>query len=128
VPNLADQTPPGSETLRTLRTKLGLVTHRATIKGEPYAYTKLRVTYFHEADSAFGFSQFNDPEAIRSPKDFQRAANEIQYTFNWFYADGDQIAYFNSGKNPVRARKVDPNSRRWGRRASSGADTNRSRP
>ena len=109
VPNLADPTPPGSETLRTLRTKLGLVTHRATIKGEPYAYTKLRVTYFHEADSAFGFSKFNDPDAIRGPEDFQRAANDIQYTFNWFYADGEHIAYFNSGKNPVRARKVDPN-------------------
>jgi acyl-homoserine lactone acylase PvdQ len=109
VPNLADQTPPGSETLRTLRTKLGLVTHRATIKGEPYAYTKLRVTYFHEADSAFGFSRFNDPDAIRGPQDFQRAAHDIQYTFNWFYADDEHIAYFNSGKNPVRARKVDPN-------------------
>jgi len=109
IPNLADPTPPGSETLRALRTKLGLVTHRATIKGEPYAYTKLRVTYFHEADSAFAFSQFNDPDAIRGPKDFQRAANDIQYTFNWFYADGEHIAYFNSGKNPVRARKVDPN-------------------
>jgi acyl-homoserine lactone acylase PvdQ len=109
VPNLADPTPPGSETLRTLRTKLGLVTHRATIKGEPYAYTKLRVTYFHEADSAFGFSRFNDPDAIRGPEDFQRAAHDIQYTFNWFYADGEHIAYFNSGKNPVRAPKVDPN-------------------
>lgn len=109
IPNLADQTPPGSETLRTLRTKLGLVTHRATIKGEPYAFTKLRVTYFHEVDSTAGFAEFNNPDAIRSPEDFQRAASLVQYTFNWFYADGDQIAYFNSGKNPVRARKVDPN-------------------
>src|SRR5918995_754219 len=95
IPNLADPTPPGSETLRTLRTKLGLVTHRATIKGEPYAYTKLRVTYFHEADSAFGFSRFNDPDAIQGPKEFQRAAHDIQYTFNWFYADDEHIAYFN---------------------------------
>ena len=109
IPNLADPTPPGSETLRTLRTKLGLVTHRAAIKGEPYAYTKLRVTYFHEADSAFGFSRFNDPDAIQGPKEFQRAAHDIQYTFNWFYADDEHIAYFNSGKNPVRGRKVDPN-------------------
>jgi acyl-homoserine lactone acylase PvdQ len=108
IPNLADQTPPGSETLRTLRTKLGLVTHRAMIKGEPFAYTKLRVTYFHEVDSAVGFSRFNDPNAIKSAEDFQEAASMIQNTFNWFYADGEQIAYFNSGKNPVRARKVDP--------------------
>jgi acyl-homoserine lactone acylase PvdQ len=109
IPNLADPTPPGSETLRTLRSKLGLVTHRAMIRGKPYAYTKLRVTYFHEVDSAAGFSEFNNPDAIRSPQDFQRAASLIQYTFNWFYADGEHIAYFNSGKNPVRARHVDPN-------------------
>ena len=32
-PNAADMTPPGSETLRTFRTKVGLVTHRATIDG-----------------------------------------------------------------------------------------------
>ena len=35
VPSLADSTPAGSETLRTLRTKLGLVTHRAMVGGEP---------------------------------------------------------------------------------------------
>jgi acyl-homoserine lactone acylase PvdQ len=108
VPNLADPTPPGSETLRTLRTKLGLVTNRAMIDGEPFAYTKLRDTYFHEIDSAAGFSEFNNPDAIHSPRDFQRAAELIDYTFNWFYADGKHIAYFNSGKNPVRARHVDP--------------------
>ena len=100
---------PARETLRTLRTKLGIVTHRATIDGKPYAYTKLRATYFHEADSALGFSEFNNPDAIRSPQDFQRAAQPIDYTFNWFYADGEHIAYFNSGENPVRARHVDPN-------------------
>ena len=109
IPSLADQTPPGSETLRALRTKLGLVTHRAMIGGRPHAYTKLRVTYFHEVDSAAGFAEFNNPDAIRSPQDFQRAASLIQYTFNWFYADGEHIAYFNSGKNPVRPRRVDPN-------------------
>ena len=109
LPSLADQTPAGSETLSTLRTKLGLVTHRAMIGGNPHAYTKLRATYFHEVDSAAGFAEFNNPDAIHSPQDFQRAASLIQYTFNWFYADGEQIAYFNSGKNPVRPRRVDPN-------------------
>lgn len=89
--------------------QLGLVTHRATIKGKPYAYTRLRVTYFHEVDSAIGFSHFNNPDSIRGPKDFQRAANLIDYTFNWLYVDGKRIAYFNSGKNPLRARRSDPN-------------------
>ena len=45
TPSPADDTPPGSETLHAERTKLGLVTARATRKGKPVAYTKLRSTY-----------------------------------------------------------------------------------
>ena len=71
------------------------------------AFTKLRSTYFHEVDSAAGFLDFNDPAAVRDPASFQRAASKIGYTFNWFYADAEHIAYFNSGANPVRARRVD---------------------
>jgi acyl-homoserine lactone acylase PvdQ len=104
TPNLADQTPPGSETLHAERTKLGLVAGRGTYKGKPMLYTVLRSTYQHEVDSAVGFSQFNDPNAIRSPQDFQRAASAVGYTFNWFYADSQHIAYFDSGNNPVRAK------------------------
>jgi acyl-homoserine lactone acylase PvdQ len=103
APSPADQSPPGSETLRAERTRLGLVTARATVGGKPVAYTKLRATYFHEADSALGFVDLNNPEAIRGPQDFQRAVAKIGFTFNWFYADHSHIAYFNSGNNPVRA-------------------------
>lgn len=38
---------------------------------------------------------------------FQQAAQDINYTFNWFYADSRDIAYYNSGSNPVRAPGVD---------------------
>ena len=76
TPNFADQTPPGSETLRAERTKLGLVAGRGTYKGKPMLYTVLRSTYQHEVDSAVGFSLFNEPGAIRSPQDFQRAAEQ----------------------------------------------------
>ena len=106
TPSPADDTPPGSETLHAERTKLGLVTARATVKGKPVAYTKLRSTYFHEADSALGFVELNDPNKIRGPEDFQRAASKIGFTFNWFYVDHSKIAYFNSGNNPVRARRT----------------------
>jgi acyl-homoserine lactone acylase PvdQ len=108
-PTPADQTPAGSETLTAQRTKLGIVIGRARVKGKPVAYTKLRDTYFHEVDSALGFSLFNNPDAIKSPQDFQRAAHLINYTFNWFYIDNHNIAYFNSGWNPVRAKRTDPN-------------------
>jgi hypothetical protein len=106
TPSPADQTPPGSETLHAERTNLGLVTARATVRGRPVAYTKLRSTYFHEADSALGFVALNDPGKINGPKDFQAAASKIGFTFNWFYADHSHIAYFNSGNNPVRAART----------------------
>ena len=108
-PNAADQTPAGCETLVKRRTKLGLVTARATLDSSPVAYTKLRRTYFHEIDSAMGFMDFNDPAKMTSVGDFQRAANRILYTFNWFYADDRDVGYFNSGANPVRPGGVDGN-------------------
>jgi acyl-homoserine lactone acylase PvdQ len=108
TPNLADSTPSGSETLTAERTKMGLVTARATIGGRPVAFTKLRSTYFHEVDSALGFSDLNNPDKIRSPQDFQQAVAKIGYTFNWFYADSRHIAYFNSGNNPQRQPRLDP--------------------
>ncbi len=106
APTLADATPAGSQRLRAERTKLGLVSARATIKGRPVAYTRLRTTYRHEIDSALGFADFNDPGKVRDARSFQRAAYRIGYTFNWLYADDRDIAYFNSGNNPQRARGV----------------------
>ena len=103
---LADATPAGSQRLRAERTKLGLVSGRATIRGKPVAYTRLRSTYLHEIDSARGFSDFNNPEKVRDARSFQRAAHRIGYTFNWLYVDDKDIAYFNSGDNPQRARGV----------------------
>ncbi|MGH2965559.1 MAG: penicillin acylase family protein [Solirubrobacterales bacterium] len=117
TPTPADQTAAGSETLTTLRSKLGVVVGRAKINGKPYAYTRLRATYFHEVDpSALGFADFNNPNKMRSPQDFMRAANHISYTFNWFYVDNKHIAYFNSGINPVRPSYVDSNLPTFGRR------------
>jgi acyl-homoserine lactone acylase PvdQ len=107
-PNLADSTPEGTFTLQALRSRYGLVQARARVRGKPVAYTRLRSTYGHEFDAAIGISRFNDPNAIRSPQDFQRAAYNIGYTFHWFYADSKHIAYLNSGNDPVRAKGINP--------------------
>src|SRR3954469_10630956 len=106
TPSAADQTPPGSEPLVAYRTKLGIVTGYGSVKGKPVAYTQLRSTYFHEGDSAGGFSAVNDPEQMKSPQDFQKSASLIGYTFNWFYVDEKHFAYFNSGTTPQRRRGV----------------------
>jgi acyl-homoserine lactone acylase PvdQ len=114
TPSPADQTPPGSETLRAQRTALGLVTARGRVKGRPVAFTSLRSTYMHEVDSARGFVDFNDPAKMRSPKDFQHAANKIGYTFNWLYVNPKHDAYFNSGASPLRAKGTSTNFPVWG--------------
>jgi acyl-homoserine lactone acylase PvdQ len=103
TPNLADQTAPGTQTLRVLRTKLGIVRARGTVDGKPVLFTSLRSTYMHEVDSARGFSDFNNPNKVHDAKSFQKAAAKIGYTFNWLYTDDKDIAYYNSGNNPVRA-------------------------
>jgi acyl-homoserine lactone acylase PvdQ len=107
-PTAADSTAEGSETLRTQRTRLGLIVGRGTIRGRPVAYTRLRATYMHEPDSGLAFAYFNDPDRITGPEAFQRAASLIGFTFNWFYADAKHIAYQNAGYNPRRARGTDP--------------------
>ncbi len=108
TPNGADQTPPGSQTITVQRTDFGSVLGRGTVHGRPVAFTQLRSTFGHEIDSALGFRDFNDPGSIHNARDFQRAAYKIGYTFNWFYADNRDIAYFNSGANPVRDPRTDP--------------------
>ena len=112
-PTAADSTASGTQTLRAFRTKLGLVRARATIRGKPVAYVELRTTYMHEIESAGGFNDFNNPDKMRNAADFQRAASKIGYTFNWFYADDQDIAYFNSGNNPDRPAGVDPLLPTW---------------
>ncbi|MFI1367848.1 penicillin acylase family protein [Streptomyces griseochromogenes] len=112
-PTLADGTAAGSYTMRVWRTKYGPVEYRATVGGKKVAYTSLRSSYLHEADSIIGFQMLNDPGYVKGPKDFQSAAQHINYTFNWFYADSQHTAYYNSGDNPVRAAGVDAEFPVW---------------
>ncbi|MFG3498361.1 penicillin acylase family protein [Streptomyces sp. NPDC047928] len=107
-PSVADSTAAGSYRMQVWRTAYGIVTHRATIGGKPVAYTSLRTTYRHEADSIIGFQMLNDPSYVTDARSFQQAVHHIGYAFNWFYADARETAYYNSGLNPVRAAGVDP--------------------
>ena len=106
-PSLADATPAGRETLSSQRTKMGLVEARATIRGRPYIYTRLRTTYRQEPNGGLTFRWLSEPGRVRGPRDFQRIASLVPFTFNWFYIDKSHIAYQNSGANPVRARGTD---------------------
>ena len=114
TPNPADPSPPETFVLTAQRTVHGIVHKRGTVDGKPVAFVKQRSTYFHEVDSARGFSDFNRPSKVNNVQDFQHAAAKIGFTFNWFYADNRDIGYFNSGDNPVRAPGVSFAAPNWG--------------
>ncbi|MFJ5731370.1 penicillin acylase family protein [Streptomyces paradoxus] len=116
-PTTADGTAAGSYTMRVWRTKYGPVEYRATVGGKKVAYTTLRSSFLHEADSIIGFQMLNDPDYVKGPDTFQKAVQHINYTFNWFYADSEHTAYYNSGDNPVRATGVDAEFPAWARPA-----------
>lgn len=107
-PNVVDDTPAGSTTLTAWRTAHGIVSHYGRVRGRPVAFVTARSTYFHEADSILGFSRLNDPRFVRDARSFQRAAADINFTFNWAYADARRTAYFLSGAYPIRAAGTSP--------------------
>ncbi|WP_328934614.1 MULTISPECIES: penicillin acylase family protein [unclassified Streptomyces] len=117
TPTTADGTAAGSYTMKVWKTKYGPVEYRATVGGKKVAYTTLRSSYMHEADSIIGFQMLNDPDYVKSPQTFQTAAQHINFTFNWFYADSQHTAYYNSGDNPVRANGVDAEFPVWAQSA-----------
>ncbi len=51
----------GSYRMQVYRTEYGPVTYRATVGGKPVAYTQLRSSYMHEADSIIGFQDAQRP-------------------------------------------------------------------
>ncbi|MBZ5733018.1 penicillin acylase family protein [Nocardioides sp. TRM66260-LWL] len=113
LPSLAAQAAPTQLTFLVLRTDQGLVQRRTTVKGRPVAIVTKRSTYEHEVDSVLGFAALNDPAQVRDAAGFQRAAAQIQYTFNWFYADDRDIAYYSSARLPRRSPEVDLDLPRW---------------
>ena len=108
TPNPGDPSPPETYTLEAQRTCTASSTSAAPSTAQPVAFARQRSTYFHEADSARAFADLNRPSKVQNAEDFQRVMHKINFTFNWFYADDRDIAYFNSGDNPVRAARRRP--------------------
>ena len=97
-----------------LRTEHGIVQLRTTVDGEPVAIVTQRSSYGRELDSALGFERLGNPDRVRDADGFRDAVAAIDYTFNWFYVDDRDIAYYSPGRLPLRAHDVDPHLPRWG--------------
>ncbi len=114
LPNLAAQASPRRISFLVLRTDHGIVRLRTTVEGEPVAIVAQRSTYMHESDSVLGFLHLNDPDFVVDADSFMKAASDIQYAFNWYYVDDEDIAYYSSARLPRRAPGTDLDLPRWG--------------
>jgi acyl-homoserine lactone acylase PvdQ len=84
----------------------GPVIGYATVHGRRVALASQRSTRGREVASALGFADLNSNK-VHDVQSFNHAANKIEFSFNWFYADSDNIAMFSSGRLPVRHPQVD---------------------
>jgi acyl-homoserine lactone acylase PvdQ len=84
------------------------------LHGKPVAVVNQRSTYNHDVDSVIGFMRWGEPALTYDAKSWMVGASEIDYTFNWFYVDDRDIAYYVSGLDPIRPPFVDPNLPTWG--------------
>ncbi len=73
--------------------------------GTRVAISTKRSTRGRELLSALAFQDLNTNRA-HDPQSFFRAMNQLEFTFNWFYADNRDIAMFSSGRLPIRAANV----------------------
>src|SRR5438445_285406 len=111
--------PPQLITFHIERTIHGPVVGRGTAQLSPYgavpvAISVERSTWFDELGAAPAFLEWNDPDIIHGAHDFLGAAAKETGTFNWFYADAHDIAYYSSGRLPQRSMLTNPNFIGWG--------------
>jgi acyl-homoserine lactone acylase PvdQ len=83
----------------------GPVLGYATVGGRRVAISSRRSTRGRELLSALAFQDLNT-NRIHDVASFYRAMNQLEFTFNWFYADNRDIAMFSSGRLPIRAPDV----------------------
>ncbi len=89
------------------RTVHGPVIGYATVGGKRVAISQKRSTRGREGLNAIGFSELN-ANVANSAQSFLDVASKIEFSFNWFYADHEQVAMFSSGRLPNRHPHVDP--------------------
>jgi acyl-homoserine lactone acylase PvdQ len=82
-----------------------LVGYATSAEGRRVAISTKRSTRGRELLSALAFQDLNT-NRVHDAKSFFGAMNQLEFTFNWFYADNRDIAMFSSGRLPIRAPDV----------------------
>ncbi|MEM6792041.1 MAG: penicillin acylase family protein, partial [Myxococcota bacterium] len=84
----------------------GQVLGTATVDGAPVALTRRRSTFGRDGLNLKALKDMTEGEGATT-EEFMRIANQFEFTFNWGYASRDAIAYFSSGRLPVRPAGID---------------------
>jgi acyl-homoserine lactone acylase PvdQ len=79
----------------------------ATVNGKKVGISLQRSTRGRELLSVRPLYELNTGK-VTSAKRFLEAMGGVEFSFNWFYADDRDIAFFSSGRLPVRATGTDP--------------------
>ncbi|HUK94686.1 MAG TPA: penicillin acylase family protein [Gaiellaceae bacterium] len=84
----------------------GPVLGYATVGGKKVAISSKRSTHGREILSARAFEDL-DKGRVHSAKQFVSTMGQMEFAFNWVYADNRDIAYYSSGRLPIRPPGVD---------------------
>jgi acyl-homoserine lactone acylase PvdQ len=85
----------------------GPISGTVTVDGRPYAVANLRSSRGRETLGGLVGSALNDGR-LRSPRDLGRISRKFAFTFNLFYVDHRDIAFFSTGRLPIRAPGTNP--------------------
>jgi acyl-homoserine lactone acylase PvdQ len=85
----------------------GPVIGYARVNGTRVAISKQRSTRGREIVSARALYALNTGR-VTSARQFLQTMNAVEFSLNWFYADDRDIAFFSSGRLPLRGPGVDP--------------------
>jgi hypothetical protein len=85
----------------------------ATSNGRPVALSSKRSTFGRDGLNLAALKAMTEGEGS-TPDKFWEAANKFGFTFNWGYVSRSNVAFFSSGRLPVRAAGLDRRLPTWG--------------
>ena len=95
------------------RTVHGPVVGTTTVGGEPVAIAKQRSSRGFEAEASVSFWRLSRGE-VTTAAEFAPTMQYVPMSFNWAYVNSSDIAYFHSGRYPVRAAGTSGDLPSWG--------------
>jgi acyl-homoserine lactone acylase PvdQ len=85
----------------------GPVSGTVTVGGRPYAVSTMRSTRGREVTGVHSVADLTAGK-VRSAKGLRRVVSSLGFTFNFFYVDHKDIAFFSTGRLPIRAPGTNP--------------------